>query len=181
FGSSNQINTPLPVALIHFEVSMLSEDMLEFTWTTATELNNDYFEIEQSTDGIVWESILKISGAGTTKELTTYTVPYNDESCNERTYYKLSQVDEEGVEVDLQIVKVDRDRMKDVYVYPNPATTHIIIRGGEIKRVEIYDSNMQLLKTATKNIVKLDELNPGLYVACIHIDNRLVVRKFIRQ
>lgn len=181
FGSSNQINTPLPVSLLHFEVSILSEHMLEFTWTTATELNNDYFEIEQSTDGIVWESILKISGAGTTNEITRYSIQYSDESCNGRTYYKLSQVDEEGVKVDLQIVKVDRDRMEDVYVYPNPATTHMIIRGGEIKRVEIYDSNMQLLKTATKNIIKLDELNPGLYVACIHIDNRLVVRKFIRQ
>jgi hypothetical protein len=181
FGSSNQINTPLPVSLLHFEVSILSEDRLEFTWTTATELNNDYFEIEQSTDGIVWESILKISGAGTTNKIARYTIQYSDESCNGRTYYKLNQVDEEGVKVDLQIVKVDRDRMEDVYVYPNPATTHIIIRGGEIKRVEIYDSNMQLLKTATKNIVKLDELNPGLYVACIHIDNRLVVRKFIRQ
>ncbi len=181
FGSSNQINTPLPVSLLHFEVSILSEDRLEFTWTTATELNNDYFEIEQSIDGIVWESILKISGAGTTNKIARYTIQYSDESCNGRTYYKLNQVDEEGVKVDLQIVKVDRDRMEDVYVYPNPATTHIIIRGGEIKRVEIYDSNMQLLKTATKNIVKLDELNPGLYVACIHIDNRLVVRKFIRQ
>lgn len=179
FGSSNQINTPLPVSLLHFKVSILSEYMLEFTWTTATELNNDYFEIEQSTDGIVWESILKISGAGTTNEITRYTLQYSDESCNGRTYYKLSQVDEEGVKLDLQIVKVERDRTEDVFIFPNPATDFVIIQSAELLHAELYDSRSKLLKSSKDYIIDVSDLVSGTYLMHIQLVNRLVIKKLV--
>ncbi|NBP71531.1 MAG: T9SS C-terminal target domain-containing protein, partial [Cytophagia bacterium] len=179
FGSSNLSNTPLPVSLLHFKANTLNEDILEFAWITATELHNDHFEIEQSGDGINWQPILKINGAGTTKELTTYTAQYNDERCNERTYYKLSQVDEEGKKVGLQIIKVERDRTKDVFIFPNPATDFVMIQSAELLHTEVYDSHSKLLKSSKDNIIDVSDLVSGTYLMHIQLVNRLVIKKLV--
>ena len=59
-----------------------------------SELNNDYFEVLRSNDGINWEQIAQVSGAGTTKENNP---TFTDEAPKQgENYYQLNQVDYDG-------------------------------------------------------------------------------------
>ena len=81
----------LPVELIEFTAN--NRGLLYFS--TATELNNDYFILDKSTDGKAWNQIAILSGQGSTQSLTEYN--FNDNDIKEGiTYYKLTQVDFDG-------------------------------------------------------------------------------------
>ena len=94
------INNPLPINLLTFEGKLLSgiDDIVKLKWETATEQNNDFFTLSRSIDGIIWENIASISGAGNSNEKTHY--QYIDRSVpkksKEHIYYKLSQTDFNG-------------------------------------------------------------------------------------
>lgn len=62
----------LPVELLHFDGVMNNNNQVELTWATAMELNNDYFSIERSQDGINWSVIEEIKGAGNANEVLNY-------------------------------------------------------------------------------------------------------------
>lgn len=85
---------PLPVELIGFNVSCISEQV-HLSWQTATEINNDYFEIQQSINGYDYNSIIKIDGAGNSTTLNSYEYQVTDREML-KGYYRLKQVDFDG-------------------------------------------------------------------------------------
>ena len=78
----------LPVELTKFE----SECGL-LKWETATELNNDYFLIEESVDMLSWKTTSMVDGSGTTNEPRSYQLNVTPRGL---TYYRLTQVDING-------------------------------------------------------------------------------------
>src|SRR5690554_8176182 len=65
------------------------------TWETATETNNDYFSIAHSSDGFSWQEIDKVSGAGNSTEVKTYSLDHRNFP-SAINYYRLTQVDFDG-------------------------------------------------------------------------------------
>ncbi|MDA0714470.1 MAG: hypothetical protein O2867_03190 [Bacteroidetes bacterium] len=45
--------SPLPISLIRFNAICIGNDQVELSWSTASEINNDYFTVERSEDGII--------------------------------------------------------------------------------------------------------------------------------
>lgn len=88
----------LPVELLTFDVSNQHNTNI-ITWSTATEKNNDYFEVEYSNNGIDWRLIDTVSGSGTSSKKKNYSLMHRDFS-NSINYYRLRQVDYNG-EVDI--------------------------------------------------------------------------------
>lgn len=103
--------SPLPIELISFDVTPQPDHNL-LTWKTLTELNNDYFVVERSTDAVSWNNIFTIKGAGTSVELEEY--EYRDyyflPGVN---YYRLHQVDFDGKSEYFNIVSTDRSSKKE--------------------------------------------------------------------
>ena len=93
----------LPVTLISFTATQPNTN-IELHWRTASELNNNYFEVQKSTDGILFSTIGQVSGKGTTNELSTYT--YIDDVIFPVAYYQLKQVDYDGVFSLSKIIKM---------------------------------------------------------------------------
>ena len=81
----------LPVRLSEFRAQVKTDGVL-VSWTTQTELDNDYFVLFRSYDGITFISVDTIRGAGTTSQLQHYN--YNDHSVamNDKTFYRLESV-----------------------------------------------------------------------------------------
>lgn len=92
----------LPITLVSFTAQKRDNyNLLE--WSTASELNNDYFLLERSADGINWNTINKTPGAGNSNYLINYSfTDYNFE--NVINYYRLTQVDYNGVFETFKIV-----------------------------------------------------------------------------
>lgn len=87
-------NCALPIELLYFKAN-LSGNIVWLEWKTKSEQNNDYFYVQRSNDGVTWENVAWIDGAGNSNvELTYYTedrTPFLGVS-----YYRLQQVDFDG-------------------------------------------------------------------------------------
>ncbi|MFP4288832.1 MAG: hypothetical protein ACLFQS_06215 [Bacteroidales bacterium] len=94
---SNQIdfsNSPLPIELLYFKAKAVSGQVY-LEWGTATEINNDYFTIERSMDGINWEVITFETGAGNSNHTRHYS--FTDQfPVDGISYYRLKQTDYDG-------------------------------------------------------------------------------------
>ncbi len=87
-----KITKPLPVTLVYFEVKEQNSKAI-LTWRTAMEKNTSYFQVEQSTDGIQFKYLGKVSATGTTNEPTDYKfIDYNLNS-QKHKYYRLKAID----------------------------------------------------------------------------------------
>jgi len=101
-------NVQLPIELKDFTAKkdgVLIQNNIK--WSTISEHNNDYFTIERSVDGTNWTEIATINGVGSTTEEQKYI--YNDKYFERDTinYYRLKQVDYDGLYEYFNIVAVD--------------------------------------------------------------------------
>jgi hypothetical protein len=123
---------PLPVELTSFTATCFP-DLNQISWSTASEVNNDYFVLERSTDGISFTEVIRISGAGTTTQWSHYTFEDRDVSPGESMYYRLTQYDFDGDSEISRMIHVDcagtTGAGATVVIYPNPVTDelHIVV------------------------------------------------------
>lgn len=119
FSVTTVINIPLPVELVSF-TGVEESGVVELVWKTASELNNDFFIVEKSFDGLQFNPLVKVRGAGTTKEAHTYTAIDNYPYAG-RSYYRLLQQDFDGTVTYSDIIAVNVKAVEDqTRVFPNP-------------------------------------------------------------
>jgi len=131
FGSNIALPTnPLPIELLDF-TAKLDVDHVRLDWSTASELNNDYFTVERTTDLEHFDAIATIKGHGTTVELNRY-YAVDSYPAFGKSYYRLKQTDFDGGFSYSPVVAIDYDgpKFSSLRVYPNPST-------GSILNVEI--------------------------------------------
>ena len=89
-------STTLPVELLYFDAFPSNNQYAQLEWATATEINNDGFEVLRSTNGIDFEYIAWISGNG--NQTSTHKYSYEDYSIETGItyYYRLKQIDYDG-------------------------------------------------------------------------------------
>jgi len=109
-----------PVELTSF-AAIVSNGLVALSWISATETNNQGFEVQRSAGG-EFETIAFIEGHGTTTESQAYA--YNDRNVNAGTYtYRLKQVDFDGSFEYLKVIEVDVPVLQEFSFeqnYPNP-------------------------------------------------------------
>lgn len=121
-GLKNYPNTPLPVALVSFTAN-LNSGKVNLNWTTATEIDNNFFTVQRSNDGINYETVATIKGAGNSNTVLQYGAvdnnPYSGVS-----YYKLMQTDFDGKQTYFGPVTINNSQNEEsVNVYPNPVSS----------------------------------------------------------
>ena len=138
----------LPIQLLSFTGhSAVDGNLLE--WQTASEQNNDYFNIEKTLDGETFENIGYIKGAGNSNQLTTYS--FTDYHTNENiNYYRLKQTDYDGKYIYSPLISVDNSNnkirivIKVVNLYgtevdiKTPGVLILIYDDGSIKKIFNY-------------------------------------------
>ena len=95
-GNDCQQNPPviLPISLLSFD-SEVKPDRVDFSWTTASEINNDYFTLERSRDLYGWEVLGFVKGAGNSSVPLDYS--FSDmQPLDGLAYYRLKQTDFDG-------------------------------------------------------------------------------------
>ena len=122
---------PLPVELLYFKAKS-DDTIITFTWATGSEVNNDFFTIQESVDAFNYVGIHFIAGAGNSSSKIDYTIPIRVENSN--NYYRLKQVDFDGTTTYSEIIKLN---------YKEP-DKHII---------GIFDINYKQVNYNTKGLV----------------------------
>lgn len=195
FSLANNLggNNALPVELVYFTGKLLAKGVV-LEWQTASELNNDFFEIEVSSDGENYATIANIRGQGTTTAITNYEFVdrYPDTGLN---YYRLRQVDFNGDFEYSNIISVLNDAPPKLYysAYPQPASTHLTLQIRAIDETNemnlfIYNINGRIIKhitlaPKTKQLpVDISAFTNGLYLVRLNqaaqaYHGRLLIQK----
>ncbi|MEM9544903.1 MAG: T9SS type A sorting domain-containing protein [Bacteroidota bacterium] len=112
----------LPIDLIFFE-GRINSDRVVLNWATASETNNEGFEIHRSIDGRNWESIEFINGKGTSHDRHEYSFEDNQFLTNNFIYYRLKQLDFDGNFDYSEVIKLNTvDKENQNYFFPNPTS-----------------------------------------------------------
>jgi len=118
-------STVTPVTYVNFEGSRVGQDNV-LNWSTATEIQNNYFIVERASDGVNFTALGTVKGNGTSTNLNQY--GYTDKNVPLQTlYYRLSQVDYNGTRNDSKIIAIYPTGAANVTIYPNPATDQITV------------------------------------------------------
>lgn len=136
----------LPAELIAF-TGNCKDKTKKLLWSTYTETNNDYFEIETLDSENEFISIGKVSGSGNSNVLRNYEYEIENTSFN---YYRLKQTDFNGTYKYSEILHLDCGTENTISVYPNPASEYIFIQTDkESENLEwmIYDYNGKMILT----------------------------------
>lgn len=162
----------LPVELIYFNAS-LKNSQAELVWATAMEENNSHFEVQRSVDGRNFEKIGEEAGNGNSQNIIEYKyyddmVPVQDNPI----YYRLKQVDFDGVFEYSPVVYVRSGDEKQANVYPNPAVNFInISKNGYRFDVTVLDRSGNLVMSKPDQMdntqLSVSGLPNGFYVVQI--------------
>jgi hypothetical protein len=172
----------LPVELINFKAIKKGKEVF-LEWETLSEINNDYFLLYKSSDGMNWRSISKTVGGGNLITPKKY-LEVDLKGCTGLCYYRLVQVDFDGTTKTYDdIVFNYSDRNKFGFyleVSPNPTYENahinfIVPQSGRVK-FEFFNElgqsvlcNSKLAKKGENNFtVNSSMLMEGMYILRLH-------------
>jgi hypothetical protein len=123
------------------------------TWSTASEVNNDYFEIQRSIDGQSFEVIGYVQGNGTISTQSNYAL-IDDKPFNGYNYYRLRQVDFDGTDDFSRTIVINTtgEGFGSLKVFPNPTSGLVVIDRGDLEIGEI------ILKDAAGRVLRSERI-----------------------
>ncbi len=192
FSLTVDIGCVLPIELINF-TAKYNGNTVDLDWITATEINNDFFTIERTKDGVTYEVVAIVDGNGNSNTVLNYYLedrnPFTGTS-----FYRLKQTDYDGESSVSNLVAVNvKSNFTGIDVYPNPITGLGYLffkadRGGDFTIV-IYDVTGRKVLTESyivnegSNELELPtkELTAGMYFLTIGNSNETEKIKFIKE
>jgi hypothetical protein len=160
----------LPVSLMSYEATLLSNRKVLLTWSTSAEINCHHFGIERSTDGTNFIAIGSIEATNTT---TAANYSFTDAlPVSTNTFYRLKQVDIDGKSKYLGTKLIRAGSTNSLAgAYPNPAqgNTITLLAGNQPLPLiyRISDAQGRVIKTGTMRQsqveINLQDMSKGIY------------------
>lgn len=168
----NFCNAPLPVEFIDFNAKYFKEGhIVQLIWNTASEVDNEKFEIEFSKDGYSFQYLKEVAGSGNTFSPQSYESHHKLQQEDHGTlYYRLKQFDYNGHHSYSPIESISIAPVNRTQVFPT-----ILLSGQEISLInkagteyEMYDSYGRLINAnvntkATTQQIETANLSAGIY------------------
>ncbi len=164
--STAPFTTILPVELIDFNAKKRDQN-ISLKWKTASEINNDYFDVERSKDGVEFELIGMVKGEGTTELISEYSYLDRDplEGYN---YYRLKQVDFNDKFEYSPIIVVDFRGIKhtDLQLAPNPFNDQLnIILSEPVTKNTQFTIHDMMGRIVFTGILEEDQLSKNIHLS----------------
>ncbi len=180
---------PLPAELLEFN-AQCQGDVLQ-SWTTASEINSSYFELERMDGNQNFVSIAQVSAQGNSTISHSYIV--RDQNPLEGiAYYRLKQVDFDGDYTYSATISVQCGfNGNSVDLYPNPTDKNsqltIYSESGSEAQILIFDLEGKLLQSkithlnnsTTSIILNGKDLEPGVYSVQVLIGDESHFKKWV--
>ncbi|MBN8696726.1 MAG: T9SS type A sorting domain-containing protein, partial [Bacteroidetes bacterium] len=183
-GTAGLSCTPivLPIELIYFSGRPYGKSNI-IEWSTATEINNDYFTVEKSFNGIDFDLLTTVKGAGMSSETKNYVVT-DQHPFSHITYYRLKQTDYNGKYSYSEIIAIENnyEGFAVSNIHPNPTNNDIYFdfftpTSGAINikvldytgRI-ILEENASVEQGKTNLTAKMGELSNGIYSLKVTFD-----------
>ncbi|MBK7523798.1 MAG: hypothetical protein IPI53_06455 [Saprospiraceae bacterium] len=186
-----QASRALPVVLTDFSAYNEEDKKVVLYWQTSSEYNTAFFEIENSGDGIQFNTIGKKQASSNPNVLTNYEFTDLTPGFGNQ-YYRLKMTDHDGL-VSYSSTRAVRlkSNVETLKIYPSSLQNNdplfiewIASDNSEIAKIQILDIIGRLVFTTIINPginqTTIPALNPGLYYAVIpHDIENYFVKKMI--
>jgi hypothetical protein len=178
----------LPVALVQFTGTSENGNAI-LNWSTASEINNDYFIVEKSPDGVMFSAIAKIDGAGNSNNILSY--EYIDKDPSDLNYYRLKQYDFDGATSYSDIIKVSLSEAGKNLVQVSCAQGTLYIRVNStsdgLMKVKIYnlsgavvfESEYAVEKGSSTHTIIPSIIKKSIYIISTSLNKQLPVNSKI--
>jgi hypothetical protein len=190
---ASSTNSPLPIDLLSFTAEA-KDAYVQLNWVTVSEINNDYFNIERSSDAINFTSISTINGAGNSSQILNYST-VDHAPLNGKAYYRLKQTDYDGKSSYSNITTIEFNNINgfDFEIYPNPndgenfnfemsyKNAEVLVVVYDILGKEMY-SKVIITSENDKDVYAIDpsqKLNPGVYLIIATSSNAIYKKRLI--
>lgn len=176
---------PLPVEFAQFS-GVYQNGEVELSWITVSELNNDYFIVEHSTDGKVWSAFEFIDGAGTSTNMIDYQATHRNAK-NGINYYRVKQFDTDGAMSISELISITSENSNPIQLVPNPAQENVFVHSAEaFTQVQVVDLSGNTLiqrevaglKQTTLNI---SALSTGIYFVQVMTTRGTQIKRLVIQ
>ncbi len=184
---------PTPVEWLAFSGEVVDAGN-QLVWVTATEIDNDYFTLESSRDGINFTTVETITGAGTSYVSNTYEHLDKDALAGV-TFYRVVQHDYNGQTNSTNVISLTRGETTFGIdnISPVPATSVLNVVATFVKAntqasITITDIAGRLIDTSNYNsnegvnVITLDVSNyaTGMYFLTISDGANTATAKFVK-
>jgi hypothetical protein len=179
------LSCPAPVDLLLF-TGKYQNGQTELNWTTATELDNDYFVVERSEDGVNFYPVGKVDGIGNTSTISSYSL-IDPKDCFGVTYYRLVQYDLDGTKTYSNVIHVQNNH-SSVSVSPNPFTDNFVVsfagsKNSEIKVLDVLGRTLETktMMEETYTISMGEALSAGTYIVMVITEDRNYTSRLVKE
>lgn len=172
----------MPVVLVYFK-GTLDGGQVILSWETATEINNDFFEIEYSNDRRSWKTVNTVDGLGNSDISIRY--EYIDKYRNTTSYYRLKQVDFDGQFEYSAVIRVvgEGSTTSTLMAFPNPFKERVTLTADEfeMKSLRIFNALGKEIKITSEAVsmrhLDVSNLQSGFY----YFKTRKTTMKLIKE
>jgi len=180
---------PFPINLLNLKATLLANQKGLIEWTTSSEINNNYFEVEKMESFNHFNVIGKVKGAGNSTQINNYSL-IDDNVKIGTNYYRLKQIDFNGTFTYSDIVSLYKDNERIVLMYPNPSITSVTINISEVSSISpaeitfINALGQEVLKTTTivnDNNINVSNLASGTYTVAINMKKKISYHKLVKE
>ena len=198
-SKSNAIN-PLPIKLLYFTALYNKHTKnVDLDWATSSEVNNDFFSVEKSSNGIDFGLVVTVPGAGNSSVKLYYEAIDTDPLLGV-SYYRLKQTDYDLEYEYSDIVAVNVLQGLKFSIRPNPATDYLEITFGEIANntvfvmtpdyqaeMKVYDARgkvvyeKKFVGTFYKFNIDISRFETGMYIVSLIANGDNYTAKFIKE
>lgn len=188
--------TVLPVTLLSFNAKAVEKEGeygVVLSWRTSSEINNDYFTVERSKDGVEFEELFNMPGAGNSNDINNY-VSVDEDPFKGVSYYRLKQTDFDGKVEYFDMVAVDISNITNLKLYPNPVNSFLTLslesklENSTIK-LSVYNTQGRLILNQSNSLDKgmnniqlnMEKYAQGMYFISIENGGDVEHLKFTKE
>jgi hypothetical protein len=176
----------LPIVLTYFN-AYTNKTNVTLNWQTASEINNDYFTLERSKDGVTYEVIGTVLGAGTSMTAINYSFT-DTKPLTGVSYYRLKQTDYDGKFEVFSPVSVSYLNESEIKIGSNPSAKELNISvNGEVGSgvAKICNVIGVLVKTIEISdnftTVNVSDIPKGTYILVVSANKIQINKKILVQ
>ncbi len=187
-GAYEQNGIALPIELLSFETTCENDNIVLY-WVTSSEINNDYFSIQKSTDGYKFSELIIVQGSGNSNNQINYSWIDNIQ-LGTTVYYRLKQVDFDGKFSYSNIIASSCSN-NSLNIYPNPVNDNLFLtidsfNSNNYEKVLIVNPLGQIIKEVaiekTSLQISFNDFVKGVYyIQLIGNNQKKITKKIIKN
>lgn len=192
-GCFDLMDFVMPVEMVFFNANM-ENGKVELTWQTASELDNEGFEVQKSSNGTSFNDLGFVNSTRSTG-LKDYRYVDNN-PISGTNYYRLKQMDYNGDFAYSDIVSVkNQNTVSPISIYPNPIAANELVnvfvdsQNASNAKVSVYSISGAVISTTNhylndglnKLAVETSNLTEGLYIISVDMNSKVYNKRLVIQ